>query len=103
MDQQTVLAELESLIKKVPPGQVVSYGTLGASLCHPASGWMVGRMIRRVTAEIPWWRVVSQSGVLPISKADPRLAIEQRRLLESEGILFENGRVPQRYFTEPQF
>lgn len=51
--------------------------------------------------DAPWWRVIGVSGDLLIGKKDPQLALEQRKRLEAEGLVFDgNGRVPQNYFFD---
>jgi alkylated DNA nucleotide flippase Atl1 len=37
---------------------------------------------------VPWWRVVAKTGALPIAKRDPYAEMDQRRLLEREGVRF---------------
>lgn len=39
--------------------------------------------------EVPWWRVVNKQGALPVGKLDPFLAVQQRQLLEGEGVPFK--------------
>ena len=74
-------------------GRCASYGDLGSALDHPASGYMVGRWMAQCPEDIPWWRVVAKDGRLPLHKRDPRLAAEQRRRLEEEGVEFEDDNV----------
>jgi alkylated DNA nucleotide flippase Atl1 len=55
----------------------------------------------RCPSDVPWWRIVAQSGALPVSKRDPRLAWEQRNLLLREGVAFEGDLVSPDAFWEP--
>ncbi len=51
----------------------------------------------------PWWRVVGKDGKLPISKRSPNHSHEQRRLLEREGVRFdEDGKIEPRFFVGEQ-
>ena len=85
----TELTELWELVSKIPPGRCTNYGALGSALSHPTTGRMVGRWMTQCPPEIPWWRVVNKQGGLPVGKLDPFLAMQQRQLLESEGVAFK--------------
>lgn len=87
------LEELWDLVRSIPSGKVSSYGDLGAALKHPASGFMVGRWMSQCPAGLPWWRVVSKGGSFPIAKRDPYLELDQRELLEREGVVLVDGQV----------
>jgi alkylated DNA nucleotide flippase Atl1 len=58
-------------------------------------------MMARCPDDLPWWRVVAKTGVLPVGKRDPRLAWEQRDQLLSEGVRFEGDKVAEEAFWEP--
>jgi methylated-DNA-protein-cysteine methyltransferase-like protein len=87
------MEELWELIRSIPRGHVATYGSLGAALRNPASGFMVGRWMAQCPDGIPWWRVVAKTGALPIAKRDPYAEVDQRRLLEHEGVRFLEDRV----------
>jgi methylated-DNA-protein-cysteine methyltransferase-like protein len=82
------MQELWKLVESIPPGRVATYGSLGASLRNPMSGFLVGRRMASAPERIPWWRVVAKSGALPIGKRHPRLMSEQESLLREEGVPF---------------
>ena len=82
------LDELWNLVRSIPAGKVASYGAVGAALKNPASGFMVGRWMAQCPEGVPWWRVVAKTGSLPIEKVNPYLEMDQRRLLEREGVSF---------------
>ncbi len=84
---------LWALIFAIPHGKCTSYGRLGQALPKPVSGFLVGHWMFQAPEGLPWWRVVSKDGSLPIDKLAPHLAIEQRQLLEHEGVAFEGDRV----------
>jgi methylated-DNA-protein-cysteine methyltransferase related protein len=94
--------ELFDLIRSIPRGRVCTYGALGSALKHPASGFMVGRWMAQCPEGIPWWRVIAKTGSLPIGKRDPYSEIDQRRLLEKEGVQFVNDLVDvEQFMWEP--
>jgi methylated-DNA-protein-cysteine methyltransferase-like protein len=88
------LDDLWSVIRRIPPGKVASYGEVGRALRSPASGYFVGRWMAQCPPDIPWWRVVAKSGHLSIAKRSPELAAQQERRLRDEGITIVDGRVP---------
>jgi methylated-DNA-protein-cysteine methyltransferase-like protein len=95
---ESALADLWSLVRAIPFGRCVSYGDLGRMLRHPSSGYQVGRWMALSPNDLPWWRVVSKDGRLPVHKRDPRMAEQQRALLEQEGVEFVEGRIPMGRF-----
>lgn len=87
------LEALWTLVRSIPFGQVASYGQLGRLLPNPVSGLVVGRWMARAPEDVPWWRVVAADGRLPVGKRDPSLLLRQRRLLQEEGVGFEDDAV----------
>ncbi|MFQ3587366.1 MAG: MGMT family protein [Fimbriimonadaceae bacterium] len=95
--------ELWILVRKVPRGRVVGYGTLGRALPNPVSGLIVGKWMARAPEDVPWWRVVAFDGRLPVYKRDPGLAQTQTARLRSEGVAFlDDGRVDMSFAWEPE-
>ncbi|MER3413681.1 MAG: cysteine methyltransferase [Armatimonadota bacterium] len=82
------LDDLWRVVRGIPVGRVASYGDVGRLLREPASGYLVGRWMAQAPPDVPWWRVVAQSGQLVTSKRSPDLAAEQERLLREEGVPF---------------
>jgi methylated-DNA-protein-cysteine methyltransferase related protein len=85
----------------VPPGYVTTYGTIGKIIGCPARvvGYAMHFLSSADRPEVPWQRVINAQGRIS-THGD-----EQRRLLEAEGVIFdESGRVDlQRFgwqFTE---
>ncbi len=89
--QNTDIAEqVYALVRAIPRGQVSSYGVIGGQ-CTPAiSGYICGRMMQDIPDDVPWWRVVGKNGNLPISKRTPEYSSKQRKLLEEEGVGFDD-------------
>lgn len=87
------LEVLWDVIRSVPPGRCAAYGAIGRALPNPATGFQVGRWMAQCPEDVPWWRVVSKDGTFPIDRRHPGLGLEQRTLLEREGVVFNGSRV----------
>jgi methylated-DNA-protein-cysteine methyltransferase related protein len=97
LEEPTWFAAVYEAARTIPPGQVCSYGQLGALAGVTAR--MAGKALAFTPEGVPWWRVVAWDGSLPIHKKDPALALLQRQKLESEGIKFTGSqRVESRFF-----
>src|SRR5580704_16104515 len=79
------------LVKKIPRGRVTTYGELAKALGLPGGARAVGyAMAATPTGKgIPWHRVLGAGGHIRVPEPHASL---QRRLLETEGIVF-NGSV----------
>lgn len=89
------------LIKKIPRGRVATYGDLARRLRLPGGARAVGYAMAACPSGrgIPWHRVVGAGGKLLIPEPHGSL---QRRLLESEGVCVEFGRIDMnRYAWNP--
>ncbi|MCW5939458.1 MAG: MGMT family protein [Fimbriimonadaceae bacterium] len=95
------LEEVWNVVRSIPLGRVASYGAIGRALRPPLSGRIVGRFMARCPGDVPWWRVVAQTGELPVGKRDPRLEMEQREILAGEGVPMTQGVVAPEAFWEP--
>jgi methylated-DNA-protein-cysteine methyltransferase-like protein len=84
-----------ALVRKVPPGRVVTYGQVALLLGVPhgarAVGWALRGLDPREEARVPWHRVVGQGG--RISLRDGPGGLLQRRRLRAEGVRFVRGHV----------
>jgi methylated-DNA-protein-cysteine methyltransferase related protein len=80
------------LIKKIPRGRVTTYGDLARKLRLRGGARAVGYAMAACPSGrgIPWHRVIGAGGRLLIPEPHGSL---QRRLLESEGVHVEFGRV----------
>jgi len=80
-----------SLVERIPPGRVMSYGAI-AEYLHGAFGQAsprrVGTIMAQYGASVPWYRVVNSAGRMP-----PRHEQKARRLLQGEGVVFTGPRV----------
>lgn len=83
------------MVRRVPPGRVVSYGGVAALLGTPRAARGVGTALAALPegSDVPWWRVVNRDGAISIGYP-PYAALLQRRLLEDEGVAFDaRGRI----------
>ena len=81
-------------IRKIPRGRVSTYGAIAAAAGYPRCARHVGRVLKRVSG-LPWQRVLGSGGRISLRG---ELALEQRFLLESEGVRFRGRRVDMRTF-----
>jgi alkylated DNA nucleotide flippase Atl1 len=74
-----------AMVERIPPGRVASYGDI-AELVGIRSARMVGQVMFRYGAEVPWHRVVMASGA-----PAPHKAAYQLDLLVDEGVVLAAG------------
>ncbi len=100
-DAQTFFETVWDIVLQIPPGKVSSYGQI-ASMIPPradmepermrnlAPRW-VGTAMRKTPRgkSIPWQRVINSQGSISFPAGSPQ-AEEQRRLLEMEGVEFDD-------------
>ena len=86
--------QVYALVRCIPPGRVATYGQIARWLGQSHAARTVGWALRGVPEDsnVPWQRVVNASG--HISIPDPQGVVEQRWLLEAEGVVFgPDGRI----------
>lgn len=78
-------------VRRIPPGQVATYGQVAAMLGHPRAARAVGtalsRLPRNLSRVVPWQRVINAAGRIS-HKGDLFRPELQRTLLEKEGVIF---------------
>ena len=84
--------EVYALVRRVPPGRMVTYGQVAALLGRPRAARAVGGAMRRCPAGVPWHRVVNAQGRIS-RRARAASMVTQRLLLEREGVTLRRGRV----------
>ena len=88
------------MVRRVPRGQVASYGGIAALLGHPRAARGVGHALRALPedSDVPWWRVVNRNGEISIRGVVHGRQL-QRALLEAEGVEFSaSGRIDWKQF-----
>lgn len=78
----------EAVIRRLRPGEVVTYGEVAADAGRPGAARAVGHLLATRPADLPWWRVVTSSGRLV-----PGHEAEHARRLEAEGVGLHDGKV----------
>jgi methylated-DNA-protein-cysteine methyltransferase-like protein len=82
------------VVRAIPRGRVLSYSRVAVLAGLPGRARLIGKVMGRIGARVPWWRVL---------RADRTLAeevrVEQARRLRTEGVPVEDGgRVPRSAF-----
>jgi len=80
------------VIRRIPRGWVATYGQVAAMAGLPRRARLVGRILQRLdpAVKIPWHRVVNARGEVSYSLSRNGGDALQRRLLEKEGLKFDN-------------
>ena len=66
-----------AVVESIPPGHVMTYGSVAAALGSRASR-AVGQVMAYAGADLPWWRVIRASGHAP--RDHEQRALEQYRV-----------------------
>ena len=78
-----------ALVKKIPRGQVATYGQIARLAGKPHAARGVGWILLSCSEshDLPWQRVLNSQGKISFSPRTKEYA-EQRKLLEKEGVRF---------------
>jgi methylated-DNA-protein-cysteine methyltransferase related protein len=82
--------DVVAVLRRLAPGDVVTYGEVATEAGHPGAGRSVGNILARGDG-LPWWRVVTSTGRLV-----PGHEREHAQRLRAEGVMVERGRVRPR-------
>jgi len=87
--EQSVL----DIVRKIPKGKVMSYGQIAKYIGAPKASREVGWAMHSLggTSNFPWWRVLNSKGKITIKEKSDSGPDTQQRLLEAEGVEFDNG------------
>ncbi len=83
------------VVRRIPPGQVATYGQIARILGAPRAARTVGWALHDLPSggDVPWQRVVNSRGAISLETRGMGGAI-QRALLEDEGVRFDpEGRI----------
>jgi methylated-DNA-protein-cysteine methyltransferase related protein len=81
-----------AVVRRIPLGWVATYGQVAAMAGLPKRARLVGRVLQRLDSgtKIPWHRVVNAKGEVSFGLSRNGGDALQRRLLEKEGIRFDD-------------
>ena len=81
-----------AVIRRIPKGWVATYGQIAAMAGLPRRARLVGYVLQHLdpAIKIPWHRVVNAKGEVSYSLSRNGGDTIQRRLLEKEGIEFDD-------------
>ena len=82
-------ARILATIRKIPHGQVSTYGAIARAAGFPRGARLVARALQR-SFDVPWQRVLGAGGEIKL-RGDS--AIEQRLRLQAEGVSFRGRKV----------
>jgi methylated-DNA-protein-cysteine methyltransferase-like protein len=86
---QKMQARIVAAIRKIPRGQVSSYGAVARAAGYPGYARQVAQTLQGFVG-LPWHRVLGAGGEIKL-RGDS--AIEQRLRLQAEGVAFRGTRV----------
>ena len=97
-DRAAYYTKVYDLVRQIPPGKVTTYGKIAALIPPPerlhssdyvdwGARWVGGAMAACPTG-VPWQRVINSQGKISLRKG--RGYIQQKQLLEAEGIEFDD-------------
>ena len=89
-----MVAAISSAIRKIPRGRVSTYGAIAKAAGCPRCARHVAHVLKQVDG-LPWQRVLGSGGRIALPG---ELGMEQRFLLESEGVRFRGRRVDMKAF-----
>ncbi len=86
------VAAICAVIRRIPKGWVATYGQVAAMAGLPRRARLVGHILQNLdpAIAIPWHRVVNAKGEVSFSLSRNGGDILQRRLLEKEGLEFDD-------------
>ena len=82
------------VVSEIPSGHVLTYGEVARLSGMPRAARRVSQALRRAPrgVELPWHRVINSQGKISFPEDSSGWKI-QKDLLESEGVVFLNGKV----------
>ena len=83
--------DIRKVVRKIPRGKVATYGNVARAAGHPGTARQVAWALRNsAAARLPWHRVLGAGGKILLTGED---GLQQRTLLELEGVSFKGERV----------
>lgn len=102
MDKLQLNEIIWQIVASIPQGQVATYGQIARLAGFPNHARYVGATLRNLPSgsTLPWYRVINAKGEISFplnSEAYQR----QKRLLESDGIIFNDMKVSLKRYIWP--
>ena len=85
-------AAIYAVIRRIPKGWVATYGQVAAMAGLPRRARLVGQILQHLdpASDVPWHRVVNAKGEVSYTLSRHGSDALQQRLLEKEGIEFDD-------------
>lgn len=83
------------LVRRIPPGRVMTYGDIAAYCGRPRAARLVGGIAHYGPDSVPWHRVVNRFGGLAGGYWGGREA--QKAMLEGEGVAVDEAFIIRRF------
>jgi methylated-DNA-protein-cysteine methyltransferase-like protein len=92
MKKISVYSRIYSIIHCIPCGKVATYGKIASWAGLAGGARQVGYALHSLPegSEVPWHRVINSKGQISLHPDHPSASL-QRKLLESEGIIFSKS------------
>ncbi len=88
--------DIQKVVLRIPKGKVATYGAVARAAGHPGTARQVSWALRDAGAKrLPWQRVLGSGGRIRLPGED---GLQQRILLELEGVRFKGDRVDMKSF-----
>ena len=86
-----IYENIYAVVRRIPVGRVATYGQVAALAGLPNAARQVGYALSALDedSDVPWHRVINAKGEIS-TRWDPACESQQRDLLESEGVAFNN-------------
>lgn len=99
-DENPALQAIWDVVARIPRGSVSTYGDVARAAGLPGRARQAGYALKHGPEDLrlPWHRVVGAGGKI-VFDARSSARREQARLLRSEGVKVENGRVARNALT----
>jgi methylated-DNA-protein-cysteine methyltransferase related protein len=83
--------DIRRTVRRIPRGKVATYGSVARAAGHPGTARQVAWALRAPNSEtVPWHRVLGRGGRILLPG---EAGLNQRSLLEVEGVRFRGNRV----------
>src|SRR6516165_6761948 len=88
-DKPPISIAIAAAIRRIPRGKVSTYGAVAEAAGYPRNARHVAKVLNQVPG-LPWQRVLGSGGRISLPG---EYGMEQRFLLEAEGVRFRGRRV----------